>query len=44
MAHQAVHEQLGESLVECARQGADETRVFHVDVDHCQIAVELQAR
>ncbi len=44
VAHEAVHEQLGESLVECARQGVDETRVFHVDVDHRQIAVELQAR
>ena len=44
MAHQATREQLGEALVEGARQGVDETGVFHVNVDHCQIAVELQAR
>ena len=44
VAHEAVHEQLGEFLVEGARQGVDEGRVFHVDVDHREVAVELQAR
>ena len=44
VAHQAVREQLGEALVEGVRQRFDESRLADVDIDHGEIAVELQAR
>ena len=44
VAHEAAGEELGEALVERARQGVDETSVFHVDVDHREIAVKFHAR
>jgi len=43
VAHQSVREQLRKALVECARQGVDEIHLAHVDIDHREVAVDLQA-
>jgi hypothetical protein len=43
VAHETAAKEFGESLVECVRQGLDETSLLHVDIDYREITVELQA-
>ena len=43
MADEAARKQLGEALGEGARQLLDEGRLAHIDIEHREIAVELQA-
>src|SRR5262249_12302047 len=44
VAYEAVFEQRREALAERVCQGLDELRVRNIDIDHREVAVELQAR